>query len=277
MIELTGIGKENLASFSALMPGKDPDDYEIMIGAVEDNEAAGVALYNTLDDALMLDYIFVPEKFRRRGIGTALLEDFITEIKDAGPVAIHINYPEIAQDIYHFTVARGFKIFRDGMAYRTPVKALLEAPKLAKLLKNPRKNTVKRLSDLSRFERSVLIRSLDAQDMEEGIINDSSLSEELSLVTIDSVNSVPSACILCRQEMKSIVILYLVNFLKDPFQLVDLIRTLKDRIEEAGLTDNDLVFVTMDSKAKKLPETLLGGDELLISSGDVISAIRMIE
>ncbi len=276
MLELTLIDRENLDAFSALMSGKDPSDYEIMIGAIEDNKAAGVALYNTLDDALMLDYIYVSEKFRRRGIGTALLEDFIAEIKEAGPVAVHINYPEIAQDLYYFTRARGFKIFRDGKAFRTPVKALLEAPKLKKLLKNPQKNTVKKLSELSRFEKSVLVRSLDAQDMEEGIINDSSLSKELSLVTIDSLNSVPSACILCRQELNQIVILYLVNFLKDPFQLVDLIRELKKRIEELSLTDCDLVFVTMDEDAKKLPETLLGGDELLISSGDVISAIRMI-
>ena len=275
-MELTLIDRENLDAFSALMPGKDPSDYEIMIGAIEDDKAAGVALYNTLDDALMLDYIYVSEQFRRRGIGTALLEDFIAEIVEAGPVAVHINYPEIAQDLHGFTLARGFKIFRDGKAFRTPVKALLSAPKLEKLLKNPKKNKVKALSELSRFEKSVLVRSLDAQDMEEGIINDSSLSKELSLVTIDSLNSVPSACILCRQESNQIVILYLVNFLKDPFQLVDLIRELKKRIEELSLTDCDLVFVTMDEDAKKLPETLLGGDELLISSGDVISAIRMI-
>ena len=277
MYELTGIGSENFDSFSFLMPGHSYLDYDICIGAVEDGEAAGVALYNAVENALMLDYIYVAEKFRRRGIASAILNDFLEEIDDAGAVAVHINFPEFARDIYHFVVAQKFKIFRDGKAYVLPVEKLLNSARLKKLFQNPQKNRVVELSELTRFERSVLIRKLDSQEMEEDIINDSSLSKELSLVTIDAAENVPSACILCRKDRLNIAIIYLVNFSKDPFQLVDLMRVLTDRIKKKDYTDNDLVFVTMDDYMRKLPETLLGGDEILESRGDVISAIRMIE
>ncbi len=277
MYELTGIGKENFASFSFLMPGHNYSDYDICIGAIEDGEAAGVALYNAVEDALMLDYIYVAEKFRRRGIASALLNDFLEEIGDAGAIAVHINFPELAKDLYHFIVAQKFKIFRDGKAYVLPVEQLLNSARLKKLFQNPQKNRVVELSELTRFERSVLRRKLDSQDMEENIIDDSSLSRELSLVTLDATDDVPSACILCRKNRHYITIIYLVNFSRDPFQLVDLMRVLTERIKKMEYTDSELVFVTMDDYMRKLPETLLGGEDLLVSRGDVISAIRMIE
>lgn len=182
MYELTGIGSENFDSFSFLMPGHSYLDYDICIGAVEDGEAAGVALYNAVENALMLNYIYVAEKFRRRGIASAILNDFLEEIDDAGAVAVHINFPEFARDIYHFVVAQKFKIFRDGKAYVLPVEKLLNSARL------------------------------------------------------------------------NIAIIYLVNFSKDPFQLVDLMRVLTDRIKKKDYTDNDLVFVTMDDYMRKLPE-----------------------
>ena len=79
MGELTSIGEENREAFEALMNGLDISDYEICIGAISDDEAAGVAFYNTVGDALMLDYIYVAPSHRRQGIGRSLVEDFIDE------------------------------------------------------------------------------------------------------------------------------------------------------------------------------------------------------
>ncbi len=115
---------------------------------------------------------------------------------------------------------------------------------------------------------------MPGQDMEEDIIDDSSLSKELSLVTLDAEEDVPSACILCRKDRQNIAIIYLVNFSKDPFQLVDLMRVLTDRIKKKDYTDNDLVFVTMDDYMRKLPETLLGGDDLLESRGRTLRTAK---
>ena len=277
MSELTRIGSKNAEAFAFLMPGHNHKDYAMCIGAIEEDEAAGVALYNTIGDALMLDYMFVAEKFRRRGIGTALLEEFLTETEDAGAVAVHVNFPESSEDIYNFFLSRGFRMFRDGKAYNTPVSALVNSSRLNKLMTNPQKNMVRGLDELSGFERSVLIRSLDAQDMDEHIIDDTSLSKELSLVTIDRNSALPSACVLCKKGIDHIAIIYMVNFTKDPFQLVDLLRVLRYRAVDMGLLDHELIFVTMDDDMYRLPEKLLGGDELLVSGGDVISAIRMIK
>ena len=73
-MEFTKIVKENRDAFQPLLFGAELSDYAFALGAVEEDEAAGVVLFNYLDDALMLDYIYVSDKVRRRGIGTALVE-----------------------------------------------------------------------------------------------------------------------------------------------------------------------------------------------------------
>ncbi|MBQ6443016.1 MAG: GNAT family N-acetyltransferase [Lachnospiraceae bacterium] len=45
-------------------------------GAVdEEGELCGIAALGYEQDTLLLQYLFVPEKYRRRGVGTALLDD----------------------------------------------------------------------------------------------------------------------------------------------------------------------------------------------------------
>ncbi len=65
-----------------------------------ENEAAGVAFFSELADSLFLDYIYVSEKFRRRGIGSALIGKTIEALDGSGLVALHVNYPESAADIH---------------------------------------------------------------------------------------------------------------------------------------------------------------------------------
>ena len=54
---LTGIGKNNIKAFEPLMGGYTLGDIKIAVGAIQDDRAAGVLLFDILDDALMLDYI----------------------------------------------------------------------------------------------------------------------------------------------------------------------------------------------------------------------------
>ncbi|MBQ7507427.1 MAG: GNAT family N-acetyltransferase, partial [Lachnospiraceae bacterium] len=155
-MELTGIGSENEAAFRHLMPGMDIRDYRVAVGAIEEGHAAGVALYNDLDEALMLDYIFVAEEYRRRGIGTALIEEFLEEIKDFGAAALHVNYPEKEKALHSFFSSLDFLLYRDGDSYRISLKKLLKSDRLNHLLKAEPKHLVCPVREPSKAEKQAL-------------------------------------------------------------------------------------------------------------------------
>ena len=274
-MELTGIGSENEAAFSHLMPGIDIRDCRVAVGAIEEGRAAGVALYNDLDEALILDYIFVAEEYRRRGIGTALIEDFLEEIKDSGAAALHVNYPEKEKALHGFFSSLGFLLYRDGDCYRVSLKKLLKSERLNRLLKAEPKHLVCPVRELSKTEKQVLKNAMREQNLDENILDSEGLTAGLCLASLDDQKK-PVACILGRVHKKEIAILYLVNFSKDPMMLTELLRVFRDAVMEVSYRDSELIFVTMDDKMKRFAEILLEDKEALVWEGKVISAIRMI-
>ncbi len=274
-MELTGIGNENAAAFQKLLPELSLSDYTVAIGAIEDGHAAGVALYNVLADALILDYIFVAEEYRRRGIGEALVLDFLEEIYDSGAAALHVNYPEKEKELHAFFLGLDFLLFRDGTAYRLPVDKLINSKPLKKLLKTPQKHTVIPVNRLSQDELQVLQTAMIGQNLDETVLDDQSLTPELSLASMDEKGT-PAACILAQKKNHEIAVIYLVNTSTNPMQLVDLLRAWRDVLMETVQEEDELVFVTMDNKMKLFVEKLLDNREDLIEDGNVISGIRMI-
>ena len=96
---LTAIGNENAHAFKHLFHGTAPDAYDLCVGAIEDNTAAAAAGFSQIGDSVFLDYIYVAPDFRRQKFATALLEETLSELKNVGIAAVHVNYPEKADDI----------------------------------------------------------------------------------------------------------------------------------------------------------------------------------
>ena len=275
-MELTGIGRENEQAFLPLMPGLKSDDYVLCVGAIEEDMAAGVALYSELDGSLILDYIYVHEKFRRRGIGTALIEDTLKELYSAGLISLHVNYPESAADIHAFILSRGFKVFRDGVAYRAKIGDFLESSATKKLFAGPLRNRVARISGLSEEERGILRKALEDNELDPSIIDDRSFSKELSLTNFRPENGKPGGMVLCRASSEVVTVSYLVNFSNDAVQLWELLKAFVLTVEKMGIGERELVFLTMNDDMVKLPEKLLQSPDLLKKDGAVISGIRML-
>ncbi len=275
-MELTGIGIENMDAFAWLMPGMALENYRVAIGAIEDERAVGVALYNDLGDALMLDYLYVAEEYRRRGIGTALIEDFLEEIKDTGAAALHVNYPELSEELHKFFLKLGFKLYRDGISYRASVKSFLSSKSLKKLLGTSSKNKVVPVAELNKNERQLLKRSMDKENLDPTTLDDRALSRSLSLATLSKSGDAPAACILCQRIPGTITILYMVNFSHDASQLIDIMRALKEAIVKEGYEDDELLFVTMSEEMEKFVKGIVKSDEILLSEGNVISGTKMI-
>ncbi len=275
-MELTGIGKENEAAFAPLMGGERSADYALCVGAIEDGEAAGVALFSELGGSLILDYIYVSGQFRRRGIATLMIEETLKALEAAEFVALHVNYPESAGDIHGLIYSLGFKTFRDGVAYRTKVSDFLESDVTKKLLGGLPKDRVVKVSDLTKQEKNLLRKALKAHELDPHVIDDRTFSKELSLANFDPKDGSPAGLILCRTGQKVVTISYLVNFSDNPVKLKELLKALVRVGEKQGIEDHELVFLTMNDDMVKLPEKLLSSKDLLHREGFVISGIRML-
>ena len=273
---LTGIGAENKKAFEPLWGMLNYKDSDLCAGAIEEDTAAGVAFFSELGDSLFLDYIYVAERFRRRGIGRTLIDETLAALHEIPFAAVHVNYPEYAEDLHRFILSLGFKIFRDGTAYRTKISDLLGSKTANKLLSGPIRDRVIRVSELTPSEKKILKKSLNGSELDPHIIDDTSYSEKLSLAALDKTNGLPAGLVLCRLEPESIVISYLINFSDDPVILLDVLRELKKTVVTEKLTGYDLVFLTMTDDMAELPRKLLGSDKYLQKEGAVISGIRML-
>lgn len=276
-MEFTKIVKENRDAFQPLLFGAELSDYAFALGAVEEDEAAGVVLFNYLDDALMLDYIYVSDKFRRRGIGTALVEEFLRLARYTSATALHVNYPEMSEELHGFVQSLGFRIFRDGKAYRVPAGAFLNSDSFNKLVQGTRKSRIVSVAGLKKHEVELLMDEIDKQEMDPKIAADMALADELSFISWDDTNDRPASCILCEHNMDQITVLYLANFTRDPNRLVDVLRAMKDAVIRQKLEDNELLFVTMTDDMRKVAEKLVSTVDGLKPECNVVSGILMLD
>ena len=251
-ISLTGIGKDNIRVFKSLMSGLSLSDHDLAEGAVVNDEAVGVALFNKLGDALMLDYIFVSKEFRRQGVGRSLIEKVFDSKEGRRITALHVNYPEQAEDLHLFFRSLHFILFRDGISRRVPLNTVFNSASFKKLISPKPKYTVKPLRELTLKELNLLKQEMKADDYDPKILDDRRVDERLCLATIDMKSGRPKACMLCEYEDREIVIIFLINFSKDAFQIVELFRSFKETVEENGLSDCDLLFVTMNERMEAL-------------------------
>lgn len=273
-ITITGIGKENLKAFRPLMPGLSLADYKICVGAIADDTACGVCLFDILGDALMLDYIYVVPDYRRCGVASTMLMAVRKLAIDMGSLPIHVNYPESAKDLHRFFLDKGFLIFRDGTAYKVPAESFLDSNSFKKMIKINGGHKVKSLSELSVTAKNKFKKALYAADVDADIVDDASLSPDISYFAFNEKTGEPGACLLCQKKKNTIVILYMFIFEKDATALTDILRRLSVEVQKSGNARKyEILFVTMDKKVEAFAKKLVDDESMLSREGRTISGI----
>ncbi len=272
-MELTGIGEKNEKAFAHLCPGSKTGDHDFAVGAIEDGRAVGVALFDCMGEALMLNYIYVLPSFRRRGIATAMVEGFLDETASGPLAALHINYPEKSEELHGFALSLGFKLYRDGEAYRVPAEKLLSSAALDRMLKGKHTGEAVSISELTAEDIDHIKSELGKEDLDESIIDDPALSQELSFVVKSPGSGEPAALILCEKGEGVIALQYLINFTDNVKLTVDALRALRDAVIALGLKDHELIFVTMTDSIRRLVDALIKDKDSIICEGSVISGI----
>ena len=273
-ITITRIAKENVEYFEPLMPGQSLDDYQLCVGAIADGTACGVCLFDFLGGALILDYIYVAKKFRRNGIASKMIISVKQLAENPGELPMHVSYSEAAGDLHAFFSNMGFLIFREGESYRVPAETFLSSEAFSKMMKIKAGHKVKTLSKLTKTEKLLFKGALYDEDCDTDILDNANVSKELSYFSFNKESGDPEACLLCRENGDTIIILYMFIFKKDATALIDIIRKLKEDVQTGrDMEKSEILFVTMDKKVKAFAEKLVDDKTKLVCEGNMISAI----
>lgn len=93
-MEITVVRKENQEAFENLMPRIFWEKEYFVLGAIEENTACGIIALRAENTIFNIQYIYVAEEFRRKGIGTALLESVHEVAKQCGMDVLYCQYAE---------------------------------------------------------------------------------------------------------------------------------------------------------------------------------------
>ena len=125
MRTITIITEGNSGYFEPILPeGKSSSPDVMRLGVIEDGAPAAAAEVQMRDGICEINSFFVVESYRRKGIGTDLLDAVIRLAKDSSLNGIRVDYEKIL-GFSEFLEKNGFYVVPGNPVYQVPMKALI--------------------------------------------------------------------------------------------------------------------------------------------------------
>ena len=132
-IRYVELSTDNILSFEQLLPEQYQKeivlDNVFGVGAVVDDNAAGVCLYLLTEEGANIRYMLIHPEYRRMGLATQMFSDVLDYISEQGMDEIHVfySYPAL-EDVEELLTSTGFvsEIEVTGMLYEIPLSSLAE-------------------------------------------------------------------------------------------------------------------------------------------------------
>ena len=253
-MQLTSIGESNIDAFQYLMPGIVLNDSSLFVGAIEDEKAVGAAVLSGDSKLITLEYIYVLQDYRKKGIGTALVTES-AKAMEAKHIAACFSDDE--KSLPGFFESLGFLMSDDAESYSVPVKFLLESEHIKKMLSSKRPAGVKSVAELRNAEKQLLFNKL-SEERGESILFDAEFDPQLSFVTISPDSKEITSYILCEKMENVITIMFLRNYSGNAAELMILFAALAQRGSNDEYADCDICFVTQNEGVTELMKKLVG-------------------
>ncbi len=247
-MKLTGIWEENREYFSDLLPDV-TDDNAIVIGAIEDDTAVAAAVFSETNSLIYVDYIMVAPQYRRKGIGSALIKEFLSELKEMGADCVNAVIPGELEDVLGMFGSLGFGITEGGRSYITKAENFYSSERVKNLMEKKFSCGIQNIRDLTASDRRKLSEYMDESGTDPIILKDPALEPSLCFASIDDKTLEPHACILCERNEDGITVDYLGSFMNDIEDCLAVLAALFNAAKQAGAENGNVRFVvTEDSK-----------------------------
>ncbi len=253
-MELTSIGESNFEAFSFLMPGIGLTDDELFVGAIEDEQAVGAAVLSGDSELVTVEYIYVLQNYRNKGIGSALLTE---SAKAMEAKHISASFSDEENTLTDFFGYNGFLMSDDAESYSIQIKTFMESAAVKKMLGSKKSLSLKSVSELRNPEKQLLFKKLE-EERAESIILDAEFCPQLSFVTFSADFKEITSYILCEKMDDIITIMFLRNYSGNVAEIMSLFSALAQEGSSQKYASCEICFVTQNESVTELMKKLVG-------------------
>ena len=259
-MEIIGIDHTSLPLFQNILfePGYPIEGERIDLGLFEDDTAAGTAIFSISGEEAVLHSIFISPTFRRRGLGRELLNNIIMFSRAAGGRFITANYLKQSDDLEELLLSLGFIVINEPSVYTFTLEEAKKSDFTTEWIYGKEySGTVRSLSEMDRKETNAVLKFLEEGEYPVNTLKNNVLLRDLSLSVFDKHGEV-AATVLCSGAGDRIIIDFLHSRDNAYKQLLLLIRSFFDAVENNGYGLNPLVFQAINPMALSITEKLIG-------------------
>ena len=263
-MKFTAIGSQNYKAFSAFLSRGGISEDKLYIGVIEDDKAVGAGEFSCEGDLLVLDSLFVLEDYRRRGMATAMLNEFVELAKRSKATGIWTNYVQ-DEGADGFLQANGFLLRKDCEFYRVPMAEIVKGDAcqaiFGKLKEKPEdKHRVISFAKLTSSQKNSIQNALFQTGLEDADEMIASLSDPANSIAVfkDADKKEIGAVLLTEVTGDSVTIKYLANIGGNPKDLIYLLKLFWGMVVARDMVEKDLVFCTAEQEIKQMMDKFAG-------------------
>ena len=239
-------------------PGYLTEGERIDLGLMEGDEAAGTAVLSLTGDEAMLHSVFIAPSFRRRGLGRELVENIIMFSRAAGARFVTADYLRNGEELEAFLLSLGFFLVYEPSVYTFTIEEVKNSDFSKEwVFGRDYPGTVLSLSETDRKETNAVLKFLEEGGYPVNSLKDNALLRDLSLSVFDKHGEV-AASVLCSAHEDRIIIDFLHSRDNAYKQLMLLIRSFFEAVENNGYGSDPLVFQAVNTMALSITEKLTG-------------------
>lgn len=265
MAELFQVAEENMEEFRLLLTERMEREWKVnpdilAVGAADRSEACGLMLIRVAEDALTILYLVVADAYRRRGIGTELLNLATDMAYQSEKLLFAPFYAENEETALYrlFQNDHGILVEEtESVVYRVPVQELVTVGE--NLPKSKGKCKIVHFTELTEEEKNDFFRKSD----EEGV----------SYFDLNCPDYLSPLCLAAKKEDKLKAVLLTKKggsedeimldyvYSSDPQALVELLRKAAEIALSLSKTIHFVKVVSVNEESQKLIDSLLPSAE----------------
>ena|GEM_PF-5449240 len=249
---LTKVGESNKKAFEPLLFGLDPTQKNrIALGVLISKMPVGIGVFDLDGSVVTITHLYVLEKYRRKGVGTEIINGFL---QDAAAYSYFAASADYISDpaTNRFFEKQDFSVIEEDPLFAIPLKGLVSGTVMKFLSLGKEKRTVLSVAELSGMQMRGLNTELVQNDLDPEALF-MGINKELSLVLFDKEGRKPLSLVVVDDVDRDVCIRYICNFTNNPANIRMILYRLGKIIKKTCDTETgNLLFVIVDPAMEKL-------------------------
>ena len=157
-IRITRVEKQNESLFCTFLP----EDYDLWIpnrfclGAAYDSYAVGVIVFSVDRVMSNIEWIYVDENYRRKGVAKRLIESTKKMMDGTEVMGLSAVFFQGNSTLEEFFIGVGFGVFEGDMGYTLSLNDVVSSPKVQKLISRKDSDGIKSVNSMVVKEKEQL-------------------------------------------------------------------------------------------------------------------------